>query len=79
MQPGRLVGCVIRQVVRTRELRRRRLGADWPGRPKEFEARALDMMPAAFAAFPDKDYCVVTVPQTAAEPPLLGQFSRAVR
>jgi hypothetical protein len=44
----------------------------------EYEARGLDLMPEAFAQFPDKDFCVVTIPHTCGEPLLLSQFSRVV-
>jgi hypothetical protein len=45
---------------------------------EEYEGRSLDFMPAAFAAFPDKDFCVLTTPHNCGEPPLLSQFSRAI-
>ena len=34
------------------------------------------MLESAFDAFPDRDYCIVTVPHTAHEPPLFRVFSR---
>ena len=41
-----------------------------------YETRAVDMLQSAFDAFPDRDYCIVTVPHTAHEPPLFRIFSR---
>ena len=45
---------------------------------EDYEARSLDFMAEAFAQFPDKQYCVVTLPHICREPPLLTNFSRAI-
>ena len=41
-----------------------------------YETRAVDMLQSAFDAFPDRDYCIITVPHTTHEPPLFRIFSR---
>ena len=43
---------------------------------ESLEAAAGDFLPDAFAAFPDKDYCLVTLPHTATETPLLANFTQ---
>ena len=37
----------------------------------QLETRAVDLVAAAFALFPDKDYCIITLPHTAPELSLL--------
>ena len=44
---------------------------------EEFEMRSLDFLPKVFELFPDRDYCIVTVPHLVPEFPLLQQFVRA--
>ncbi|CAM9941239.1 unnamed protein product, partial [Phaeothamnion confervicola] len=66
------------------------LAVDWASLPpnafavtlfcleESLESRSADVLPHAFAAFPDRDYCVVTVPAVAtaaAVGPLLRGFS----
>ncbi|GMH79437.1 hypothetical protein TL16_g08145 [Triparma laevis f. inornata] len=38
-------------------------------------SRSIDFLPHAFRAFPDKDYCILTVPSSASETPLLSSFN----
>jgi len=40
-----------------------------------FESRAHDFLQRAFDTFPDREYCVITLPHTAAESPLLSRFT----
>ena len=42
-----------------------------------FESRAKDFLPAAFAAYPDREFCVVTLPHTTPEFALLNHFTQA--
>ena len=42
-----------------------------------FECRSQDFLHHAFATFPDREYCVLTLPHTCAETPLLSKFTRA--
>jgi hypothetical protein len=39
-------------------------------------ASARSCSPAAFEAFPDKLYCVLTLPHDSPEPPLVSTFTR---
>ena len=41
-----------------------------------YESRSLDFLPMAFEAFPDREYCILTLPHAAPEFPLLRHFSR---
>ncbi|GMI01226.1 hypothetical protein TrST_g7007 [Triparma strigata] len=41
----------------------------------ESGSRSIDFLPHAFRAFPDRDYCILTVPSSASETPLLSSFS----
>ncbi|KAM4632856.1 cilia- and flagella-associated protein 61 [Polymixia lowei] len=43
---------------------------------KNYEMRSADFLPYIFKLFPDRDFCVVTVPQLAPELPLLYSFLR---
>lgn len=43
---------------------------------EEYETQTLDFMSEAFAQFPDKDFCVLTMPHTCSEISLLSQFTR---
>ena len=43
---------------------------------EEFEMRSLDFLPKVFELFPDRDYCIITVPHLVPEFPLLQQFVR---
>jgi len=44
----------------------------------KFESRAADFLPHAFRAFPDREYCILTVPSTLlSEPALVRGFSAA--
>jgi len=45
---------------------------------EEYEARSLDFMAEAFNHFADKNFCVLTLPHTSGEPPLLNHFSRVI-
>lgn len=42
-----------------------------------FDSRAADFLDHAFAAFPDRDYCLLTLPHASPETPLLGRFALA--
>jgi len=42
-----------------------------------FESRSADFLTAAFAAFPDRQYCVLTLPHTTAEFSLVNAFTQA--
>ncbi|XP_072032047.1 cilia- and flagella-associated protein 61-like [Amphiura filiformis] len=44
---------------------------------EKFEMRSLDFLPMAFSLFPEKEFCVVTVPHLVPEFPLLQSFVRA--
>lgn len=39
------------------------------------ESRAADFLPHAFLLYPDRDYCVLTLPSVGAESVLLRHFS----
>mmetsp|Transcript_12238 Transcript_12238/g.25072 ORF Transcript_12238/g.25072 Transcript_12238/m.25072 type:complete len:1447 (+) Transcript_12238:1-4341(+) len=39
-----------------------------------FESRSMDFLPHAFSQFEDRDYCILTVPSSASESPLLKNF-----
>ena len=39
-----------------------------------FESRSMDFLPHAFGMFEDRDYCILTVPSSASESPLLKHF-----
>ncbi|XP_046859906.1 cilia- and flagella-associated protein 61-like [Xenia sp. Carnegie-2017] len=43
---------------------------------EKYEARSMDFLPAAFKLFPDKDYCVITMPHIVNEFPLIQEFTR---
>ncbi|KAL5271061.1 hypothetical protein ACHWQZ_G001647 [Mnemiopsis leidyi] len=43
---------------------------------ERYEMRSVDFMTEAFKRFPDKDYCVLTIPHTISEFPLLQVFAR---
>lgn len=43
---------------------------------EKYEMRSLDLLPAVFELFPDKDYCILTVPHLVPEFPLLQSFIR---
>ncbi|XP_033104010.1 cilia- and flagella-associated protein 61-like [Anneissia japonica] len=43
---------------------------------ERYEMRSMDFLPLAFSLFPDKDFCVVTVPHLVPEFPLLQSFVR---
>jgi len=43
---------------------------------ERYEMRSIDFMAEAFKKFPDKDYCVLTIPHTISEFPLLQVFAR---
>ena len=40
-----------------------------------FESRSQDFLKRAFETFPDREYCIVTLPHTASESPLLSRFT----
>lgn len=42
------------------------------------KAASRDLLAAAFDAFPDKDYCLLTLPPDSPELPLLATFTRLV-
>ena len=42
------------------------------------KAASLALLAAAFDVFPDKDYCLLTLPPDCPEVPLLAQFTRLV-
>lgn len=44
---------------------------------ERFEYGAVDLLVHAFAAFADKDYCLLTLPTTAPEPSFVGFFTAA--
>lgn len=41
---------------------------------EKYESRSLDFLPKAFECFPDKDYCIITVPHTVPEFALIQNF-----
>lgn len=41
---------------------------------EKYEMRSLDFLPAVFELFPDKDYCILTIPHLVPEFPLLQSF-----
>lgn len=41
-----------------------------------FEARSMAFLGPAFALFPDKEYCIATLPHTAQEPTIMAHFTR---
>ncbi|XP_065845247.1 cilia- and flagella-associated protein 61-like isoform X2 [Oscarella lobularis] len=43
---------------------------------ERYEMRSVDLLPAAFDLFPDKDFCIITQPHTTPEYPLLQNFTR---
>jgi hypothetical protein len=43
---------------------------------EKYEMRSVDMLPAVFELFPDRDFCVVTQPHLVPEYPLLQSFTR---
>ena len=43
---------------------------------ERYEMRSIDFMVEAFRKFADKDYCVLTIPHTTSEFPLLQVFTR---
>ncbi|XP_030626735.1 cilia- and flagella-associated protein 61 [Chanos chanos] len=45
---------------------------------KRFEMRSVDFLPYVFKLFPERDYCVISVPKMAPEYPLLQSFLRVV-
>ncbi|TRY84483.1 hypothetical protein DNTS_035831 [Danionella cerebrum] len=45
---------------------------------KMFEMRSADFLPYLFALFPDRDYCVISVPKRSPDFPLLQSFIRVV-
>ncbi|XP_035380422.1 cilia- and flagella-associated protein 61 [Electrophorus electricus] len=45
---------------------------------KRFEMRSVDFLPYVFKVFPERDFCVISVPQLLPEFPLLQAFYRAV-
>ncbi|XP_076874175.1 LOW QUALITY PROTEIN: cilia- and flagella-associated protein 61 [Brachyhypopomus gauderio] len=45
---------------------------------KRLEMRSVDFLPYAFKVFPERDFCVLSVPQLHAQIPLLQVFNRAV-
>uniref|UniRef100_A0A4W3K2E6 Uncharacterized protein n=1 Tax=Callorhinchus milii TaxID=7868 RepID=A0A4W3K2E6_CALMI len=42
----------------------------------EYESRSQDFLPYIFDLYPDRDYCVITVPHVVPEFPLLKEFVR---
>lgn len=46
-----------------------------PSRSLRLESRAADFLPHAFLLYPDRDYCVLTLPSVGAESVLLRHFS----
>ena len=44
---------------------------------EELQTRAIEFLRAAFAAFPEKNHLLLTVPHLAQELPLLESFTRA--
>ncbi|XP_041062031.1 cilia- and flagella-associated protein 61 [Carcharodon carcharias] len=45
---------------------------------EKYETRSQDFLPYIFNLYPDKDFCVITVPHLIPEFPLLKDFTRAV-
>ncbi|XP_068088540.1 cilia- and flagella-associated protein 61 isoform X2 [Hyperolius riggenbachi] len=45
---------------------------------EKHETRSLDFLNHVFSLFPDKDFCIITVPHLTPEFPLLQSFARAV-
>ncbi|KAL6486664.1 hypothetical protein MHYP_G00060560 [Metynnis hypsauchen] len=45
---------------------------------KRFEVRSVDFLPYVFRLFPERDFCIISVPKLAPEFPLLQIFLRAV-
>ncbi|KAI4888586.1 hypothetical protein NFI96_016449, partial [Prochilodus magdalenae] len=45
---------------------------------KRFEMRSVDFLPYVFRLFPERDFCIISVPKLAPEFPLLQTFLRAV-
>ncbi|XP_010881053.4 cilia- and flagella-associated protein 61 [Esox lucius] len=45
---------------------------------KKFEMRSTEFLPYVFQLFPDRDFCVISVPKLAPELPLLQNFHRVV-
>ncbi|KAG9347391.1 hypothetical protein JZ751_004958, partial [Albula glossodonta] len=45
---------------------------------KKYEMRSVDFLPYIFKLFPDRDFCVISVPKLGPEFPLLQTFLRAV-
>nr|XP_029486935.1 cilia- and flagella-associated protein 61 [Oncorhynchus nerka] len=45
---------------------------------KNFEMRSVDFLPNIFKLFPDRDFCIISVPKLAPEFPLLQSFLRVV-
>ncbi|PIK43371.1 putative cilia- and flagella-associated protein 61 [Apostichopus japonicus] len=43
---------------------------------ERFEMRSMDFLPKAFSLYPDKDFCILTVPHLVPEFPLLQSFVR---
>nr|XP_023697534.1 cilia- and flagella-associated protein 61 isoform X3 [Paramormyrops kingsleyae] len=43
---------------------------------RKYEMRSVDFLPHVFGCFPDHDFCIITVPKTAPELPLLQAFLR---
>jgi len=43
---------------------------------EKYEMRSIDFLPAVFNLFPDKDYCILTMPHLVPEFPLLQSFVR---
>lgn len=42
---------------------------------EKYESRSADFLTKAFEAFPEKEYCLLTLPPSAQEPPLLKDFT----
>ncbi|XP_056620849.1 LOW QUALITY PROTEIN: cilia- and flagella-associated protein 61 [Triplophysa dalaica] len=45
---------------------------------KRFEMRSADLLPYLFTLYPDREYCVISVPKPAPEFPLLQSFLRII-
>ncbi|CAL1527529.1 unnamed protein product, partial [Lymnaea stagnalis] len=43
---------------------------------EQYEMRSFDFLPVAFSKFPDRDFCVITVPHMVPEFPLIQSFVR---
>lgn len=41
---------------------------------EKYESRSLDFLPKAFELFPDKEYCIITLPHTVPEFALIQNF-----